>query len=299
MSKICVLIVEDEPISRETLTENLNEEGYETVCAASGEAAWDLIVATPERFEVILLDRMMPDIDGIEILRRVKSHPRLLHTPVIMQTSMAADADVVEGLRAGAYYYLIKPFSAETLLAIVAAAANDYREHQELQAEARQSGRILYCLQHARFSFRTPEEARGIATLLANAAPDPGRVVLGLSELMLNAVEHGSLAIGYGQKTRLIGEDRLPEEIARRLVLPEYADMRVEVEFERTAEEVRFLIRDQGAGFDWRAYLEMSPERAFHTHGRGIAMSRLLSFDRVEYRGRGNEVLAAVAVSAA
>lgn len=297
MAKICVLVVEDEPISLETLIENLDEEGYETVSADSGEAAWEMIAAAPERFDVILLDRMMPDIDGIEVLRRVKAHPRLLHTPVIMQTAMAADTEVAEGLRAGAYYYLIKPFSAETLLAIVAAAASDYREHLALQEEARQAGRILYCLQRASFVFRTPEEARSIATLVANAAPDPGRVVLGLCELMLNAVEHGNLGIGYNEKTRLIEEGRLAIEISRRLALPECAARQAELVLERRRGQLRFLIRDRGPGFDWRAYLEMSPERAVDTHGRGIALSRILSFDGIEYRGCGNEVLAYVALS--
>ena len=62
------------------------------------------------------------------------------------------------------------------------------------------------------------------------------------------------------------------------------------VEFMRNPGELRFTVRDQGKGFDWQQYLEMSPERAFDTHGRGIAMSKLLSFDRLEYRGCGNEV---------
>lgn len=294
MPKTCVLVVEDEPISLETLTENLVEDGYEAVSAASGEAAWSMLLASPERFSAILLDRMMPDIDGIEILRRMKAHPQFLHTPVIMQTGMAADGDVAAGLRAGAYYYLTKPFSADTLLAIVAAAINDCREYRELQREARRAGQTLLCLQSACFVFRSPEEARNIAALAANAAPDPERVVLGLSELMLNAVEHGNLGIGYQEKSLLIEDASLSEEIARRLAMPAYAAKHAELVIERSPERVSFLIRDQGGGFDWQRYLEMSPERAFDTHGRGIALSRLLSFDSLEYRGWGNEVLACI-----
>lgn len=294
MQKTRVLVVEDEPINQETLTENLGEEGYETVGVTSGEEAWALIAADPGRFDVILLDRLMPDMDGIEILRRVKAHPGLVHTPVIMQTAMTADAEVAEGLRAGAYYYLTKPFSADTLLAIVSAAARDYRAYLDLKREAQQAGRTLSHLKSACFAFRTPEDVRNIATLAANAAPDPGRVVLGLCELMLNAVEHGNLSIGYKEKTRLIEAGQLEDEIVRRLAAPEYAAKEAELVVERGGGQVSFLIRDQGSGFDWRGYLEMSPERAFDTHGRGIAMSRLLSFDRIEYRGSGNEVLALV-----
>lgn len=294
MDQSCVLVVDDEPIGRETLVENLSEEGYAVVEASSGEAAWRLIDADPGRFDAILLDRMMPDIDGIEILRRVKQHAALMHVPVIMQTGMATDADVLDGLRAGAYYYLTKPFSADTLLAIVAAATRDYRGHRQLAEEVQRQGRTLACLQRARFAFSTPDEARNLATLVANAAPDPGRVVLGLSELMLNAVEHGNLGIGYQEKSRLIEEGRLHEEIERLLADERYAKRRAVLDIERTANEISFLIRDEGDGFDWRNYLEMSPERAFDTHGRGIAMSRMISFDSLEYLGLGNEVKACI-----
>lgn len=294
MTKTCVLVVDDEPIGREVMAENLLDEGYEIVEADSGESAWAAIDATPQRFDAVLLDRLMPDMDGIEILRRVKNRPDMMHVPVIMQTGMTADADVLEGLKAGAYYYLTKPFAAETLLAIVAAAVRDYRSHLALEEEVKRQGSMLSCLTQARFVFRTPNEARNLATLLANAAPEPGRVVLGLSELMLNAVEHGNLEIGYQQKTQLIENDSLHAEIDRRLATAEFGNRQAELLVSRSADELTYRVRDQGAGFDWSGYLEMSPERAFDTHGRGIAMSRMISFDRLEYRGCGNEVEAAI-----
>ena len=296
MAQTSVLVVEDEPVTRMSLVETLQDEGYRVLAAVDGGQAWRLIAEGGERFDVILLDRMMPDMDGIEILRRVKEHPGTEETPVIMQTAMSADGEVLEGLRAGAYYYLTKPFSGDTLVAIVGAAIRDRLDYQELRREAERVGRSFGYLRQATFCFRTPEEARNLATLAANAAPDPGRVVLGLSELMLNAVEHGNLAIGYAEKTRLIDQERLPDEIARRLAAPEYSARTVHLEIERLADRVRFIVRDQGAGFDWTRYLELSPERAFDTHGRGIAMSRLLSFDELEYRGCGNEVVASIAI---
>lgn len=294
MTQTCVLVVDDEPIGREVMAENLSDEGYSVVEADSGEAAWALIDAAPQRFDAILLDRLMPDMDGIEILRRVKSRSDMMHVPVIMQTGMTADADVLEGLKAGAYYYLTKPFAADTLLAIVAAAVRDYRGHLALEDEVKRQGSTLGCLVEARFVFRTPTEARNLATLLANVAPDPGRVVLGLSELMLNAIEHGNLEIGYQQKTQLIESDSLLGEIDRLLVLSEFSGRQAELLVQRNAQEVVYRIRDQGVGFNWSGFLEMSPDRAFDTHGRGIAMSRMISFDRLEYLGCGNEVEAAI-----
>lgn len=294
MAKTCVLVVDDEPIGREMMAENLTYEGYLVVEADSGEAAWDLIDAEPARFHVILLDRLMPDMDGIDVLRRMKARPETMHLPVIMQTGMTADSEVLEGLKAGAYYYLTKPFAADTLLAIVAAAARDYYSRQALAEEVKRQGNVLSCLAEARFIFRTPQEARDLAALLANTAPDPGRIVLGLSELMLNAIEHGNLDIGYDRKTALIENGSLEHEIERLLNSAEFSNRHAEVRVRRSDGELSFRIRDQGAGFNWQGYLEMSPERAFDTHGRGIAMARMLSFERVEYAAQGNEVEAVI-----
>lgn len=214
--------------------------------------------------------------------------------PAILQTGMADDSDISDGLKAGAYYYLTKPFAAGTLLAIVNAATRDYRSRREMEARVGHQASMLSFLVEGRFEFRTTDEALDLAMLAANAAPDPSRVVLGLSELMVNAIEHGNLGIGYRLKTRLLDQGIFHDEIKRLLALPEFTEKRAQLELHRTAGELSFVIRDAGAGFDWQDYLEISPERAFDTHGRGIAMSRMVSFDRMEYRGAGNEVYAAV-----
>lgn len=294
MSTARILIVEDEPINQEVLADVLQEGGYGTTIAATGTAAWEHLSADPQHFDVVLLDRVMPDMDGIEVLKRMKAQPALVHTPVIMQTSMTGDIAVAEGLKAGAYYYLTKPFAADTLLAIVAAAAKDRFEYLHLQHAVRQATRTLTCLTSAEFSFRTTDEARDIAATLAGVTPEPERSVLGLSELMLNAVEHGNLGISYEEKSRLLADDALSTEVARRLEVPEFRRRRAVVEFRREPLRLRFVIRDEGAGFDWQKYIEMSPERAFDLHGRGIAMSKLVSFDHLQYLGTGNAVEAVV-----
>ncbi len=294
MSPIRVLVVEDEPLSLDLLEENLRFEGYDTTGVMTGSEAWELLSRDPEAFDVILLDRRMPDMDGIEILRRLMAQPATVRASVIMQTALAADTDIVEGLRAGAYYYLTKPFTAQALLAIVGAAARDRQGYRRLQMDVQRATRGLCCLQSARFRFRTPEQALDLAAVLAKTTPDPERTVGGLSELMINAIEHGNLGIGYEEKSRLLDQGRWREEVARRLDQPEHAGKLAELDFERADGEIRFHIRDRGPGFEWRRFLDLSPERAFHLHGRGIAMSRQLWFDRLEYLGAGNEVLAAV-----
>ena len=76
----------------------------------------------------------------------------------------------------------------------------------------------------------------------------------------------------------------------KRLDMPEYRDRKVTVKMHKNKQNIDFVICDEGEGFDFSGFLEMDPQRAFDNHGRGIAMSRLLSFDYLEYLGKGNEV---------
>ena len=107
--------------------------------------------------------------------------------------------------------------------------------------------------------------------------------MLGLTELLVNAVEHGNLEISYDEKTELTRERALQREISRRLALPAYRDRVAAVRFERSGGRVQVEICDQGPGFDPEPYLTIDPRRVFDSHGRGIAIAKLLSFDRLEY----------------
>jgi CheY-like chemotaxis protein len=292
--KPAVLVVDDEVFNLEILTEHLEDEGYATVGAEDGAQAWGLLQETPDSFDAVLLDIMMPEMDGMEVLARIKAHPDLNSLPVIMQTAKAGKQDILEGLQAGAYYYLTKPFEKDQLLAIVKTAIGDYQRYRVLQEETRQTTQTLALMNQGQFTFRTLTEGGDLVTLLSNALPEAAKVVMGLSELMINAVEHGNLGITYDDKSRLNDQGTWVEEVERRLALPENATKTVILEFERAEGEVSFLIQDQGDGFDWQNYLEISPERAFDTHGRGIAMAKMLSFDRMEYQGNGNRVLATI-----
>jgi hypothetical protein len=113
--------------------------------------------------------------------------------------------------------------------------------------------------------------------------------------LLFNAVEHGNLGLSYEEKTRLKWEDGWEQEVERRLALPENASKFASIRLDVGASEVVFTVQDTGAGFDWNAYLEFSPDRAFDPNGRGIAMARSLSFSNLEYQGNGNTVVARVA----
>jgi anti-sigma regulatory factor (Ser/Thr protein kinase) len=193
-------------------------------------------------------------------------------------------------MRAGAYYYLAKPFEEEMLFTIVHAAVCERQHYKELQKHLEEHCETLGLMDSACFSFQSLDQARSLATFVANACPEPSNIVMGLSEMMINAIEHGNLGITYADKTHFNAQGTWLEEVEKRLQLEQNKNTFATVEFLRGDKEIQMIIKDQGKGFDWKPFLEMSIERATDSHGRGIAMASIVSFSRVEYQGNGNEV---------
>jgi len=119
MAKPKILVVDDEEDILELLRFNLTKEGIAVVCAASGEEA--LKFARQERPNLMLLDLLLPGMDGLEVARRLKSDPSTQEIPVIMVTAKGEEADIVAGLEVGAEDYITKPFSPKVLIARVRA----------------------------------------------------------------------------------------------------------------------------------------------------------------------------------
>jgi len=114
-----ILVVDDEEDILELVRYNLARDGYRVVCAASGEQA--LNRAKSEPFDLIVLDLMLPGIDGLEVAKKLKSKPETRHIPIIMLTAKGEEADIVTGLELGADDYVTKPFSPRILIARVKA----------------------------------------------------------------------------------------------------------------------------------------------------------------------------------
>jgi len=289
-----LLIVDDDEFVRALMEEMLGLCGYDVSTAEDGRAAWEAIDAAPTRYDLMLLDKQMPRLDGISLLRQIRADQRFLDLPVIMLTADARPEDISQGLAEGAHHYLTKPSTEDILKTVIRGALADVRQKRELRALVGHHAGTLGLLCRAEFAYRSLAEAKDLALLLADASMDPARTVVGYSELLVNAVEHGNLGISYADKSRLLGEGRWVEEVEARLRDPDYAGKKVRVTLEKSGGSSRVTIRDEGAGFDWQSYLEFSPERAFDLNGRGIAMSRAVSFDSLEYLGNGNTVVTAV-----
>ena len=120
MAKETILVVEDEEDIRELLKYNLEKEGYQVSGATTGEEALKAVGNLLP--DLILLDLMLPGIDGLEVCRRVRGEVQTKHVPIIMLTAKGEEADIVTGLELGADDYITKPFSPRVLLARIRAA---------------------------------------------------------------------------------------------------------------------------------------------------------------------------------
>jgi CheY-like chemotaxis protein/anti-sigma regulatory factor (Ser/Thr protein kinase) len=286
------MVVEDDRAGRELLETLLTEEGHRIETAVDGEAAWARLQAGDPRIDVVLVDWVMPRLNGLELLERMKETDGFEMIPVVFQSARSDRESMRTAIAAGAFYYVSKPVDPQLLKTVVAAAVEDHERYQALQQTLHRGAQAALTLDEGLFRFHTIEQAGALATLLSRACPDPERTVVGLGELLVNAVEHGNLGITYEEKTTFLEEHSWEEEIERRLKLPENGEKRAEVRFERLPDRIVITIIDQGEGFDWQRFLTVSPERVFHAHGRGIAMANLMSFDRLEYEAPGNRVTA-------
>ena len=119
MAKERILVVDDEEDILELVGYNLAREGYRIICATSGEET--LKIAKSEPPDLILLDLMLPGIDGLEVTKSLKNDAKTRHIPIIMLTAKGEEADIVTGLELGADDYITKPFSPRILVARVRA----------------------------------------------------------------------------------------------------------------------------------------------------------------------------------
>ncbi|ULQ60666.1 response regulator transcription factor [Brucepastera parasyntrophica] len=133
MAKQSILIVEDDPDIRELLTFSLSREGWELLMAENGEAGLKLL--GEHLADCVLLDIMLPGIDGLEVLRRIKHQPDWSKIPVIMASAKGEESDVVTGLELGADDYIVKPYSPKILAARIKTVMRRRQESGAAQEE--------------------------------------------------------------------------------------------------------------------------------------------------------------------
>ena len=132
MSKKQIIVVEDEPDILDVLNYNLQREGFEVRTCENGADSLELIFRVMP--DLILLDLMLPGMEGLEVCRQLKSDNRSTHIPIIMVTAKGEESDIVLGLGLGADDYIVKPFSPKELIARVKAVLRRVVGENDLKA---------------------------------------------------------------------------------------------------------------------------------------------------------------------
>jgi anti-sigma regulatory factor (Ser/Thr protein kinase) len=291
-SETCyILIIENSNTDFQIMRQELNKRGFDVRCfhvdslhgmhEALEIRDWDLFISQCNG----------PDFCNSDILNLYKESGH--GVPFIVVTDNIERDRTLKLLDCG----VSDVVSTEDLNSLVPSMERwltNYAIQEEFRKKIKLFDDTLLLMRDASFCFQTLVEARKLADQLALICPEPEKRVFGLRELFVNAVEHGNLGITYQEKTILNENDSWDKEVERRLALPENAEKFVLVKIERTPEEIRFLIQDHGEGFDWKSYMDANPFMSYNSHGYGIAMAKGGSFDRMEYIGCGNKVLAVV-----
>lgn len=214
-----VLLVEDDADIRDLVRFNLEREGFAVETAADGDLGLDL--ATSKIYDAVLLDLMLPGVDGLEICRRLRRDPRSAQVPVIMVTSRGQEKDVIDGLNLGADDYITKPFSVKQLVARVRTAVRRYRDvpTQASQKPVHRGGIEIDPIRHeakvdGEAVILTLTEFR----LLHHLVRHPGRV-FSRSDLLPHAVGTGVVVIDRNIDVHIRNiRKKLGEDAAQRIL---------------------------------------------------------------------------------
>jgi two-component system alkaline phosphatase synthesis response regulator PhoP len=176
MAKTKILVVDDEADIRELVRLNLMREGYDVLECETGEQALQLSRAQIP--DLVVLDLMLPGIDGLEVCRKLKADPKTMQIPIVILTAKGEEADVVAGLEVGADDYVVKPFSGKVLVARVRRLLRRVAQPTEDQGVIRVRELMIDPARHeVRAQNRKVELTRTEFDILRTLARRPGLVL--------------------------------------------------------------------------------------------------------------------------
>lgn len=140
-----ILVVDDDPTMVKLINVNLKLNNYAVLEATSGEQALEIV--NSEQLDLVVLDIMMPGVDGWEVLRQIRSKPETQEMPVILVTAKTQDSDVIKGWELGADEYVIKPFNPLLLVEVVRMVLDrSYEERLERRKKQKEKLEVLRSL---------------------------------------------------------------------------------------------------------------------------------------------------------
>jgi CheY-like chemotaxis protein len=283
-----VLVVDDNPLDRTLVGKSIELAGWSCEYAHNGRDALEKIERG--RPDLVLTDLQMPEMDGLALVHEMKR--RFPDVPVVLITAYGSEELAVTALRAGASSYVPKRNLSRDLrpalgAVIEATSARRERRHlMEFMTASQATFRLDYDPAGPRALVTYCQDAMQMMNLLRPA--DLVRVGTALSEALRNAIDHGSLEL---LSTMREADDGSYDALRRkRLEEAPYRDRQVNVEMLLSRNEAKFVIRDEGPGFDPITLPDPTdPENLLRPCGRGVMLMRTF-MDEVNFNDRGNEV---------
>jgi two-component system OmpR family response regulator len=264
-----IMVVEDDPDISDMLCQLLRSQGYDTECVFDGAKAVERVVE--QRPEAIVLDVMLPGMNGFDVCRKLKFRKDTNQIPILMLTALNDPQSRRQGLRVGANRYLTKPFDPLDLLKELRDLLDNHRRLAD--GHARAQGEL-----HMQSDSRYREHLNDLLDELFQLTPlseaDIGRMRYAVLEMTENAIEWGN------------GRNE---------------DLTVTIAYEVSDDQMKFVITDQGPGFDRDdcphaaceedpvSHLDLREKLGLRQGGFGIMIAKGM-VDKVEYNGAGNQV---------
>lgn len=288
-----ILVVDADNDAIELLSKSLSDGGYKAIHVDSKDGAFRALTASSTDISTVLLDWDTLGGEGLEIVSRMQQTENWALIPVIV-INVPADSNLTAALDVGAFYCLTKPLEPRLINSVIASAIREFTNQKTMQENNASQLRGKTLIDTARFFCKTVAEAQALGNLLASFYPEPEKAIIGITELLLNAVEHGNLGITYDEKKQLMSVGGWEDAVNARQKLPQYVNKKAEAVIQRKDDGIYLQVSDEGPGFEWWHYLEMDPARAPHPNGRGIALANKISFSRMQFTQNGSRVLAVV-----
>lgn len=290
-----ILVVDDSPMDRSLIKGLLaNHSDWQVDLANDGRQAMEQIELDPP--DVVVTDLVMPEMNGLELLRVLQNNHADL--PVILLTAYGNESIAVEALESGAASYVPKAMQAERLVDSVARVL----EHA---AADRRRGRLDRCVLEVQWRVALENDPvlvralsdqvqRKMASVQFANAGERIRVSEALEEALLNAMYHGNLEISEQELSEArmdLSGRQLQQLVQGRLSQPQCRERKILAVIQISPTEVRFVIRDEGKGFDARSLIDNDdPAQSFEGgKHRGLTLIQSL-MDELTFNNAGNEL---------
>ncbi|MBF0413580.1 MAG: response regulator [Desulfamplus sp.] len=283
-----ILVVDDDISVVELVSKQLRSHGHSSVTAKNGEIALEYFLKEPVAFDMIISDVMMPVMDGLELLEKIRQHK--YDTPFIVMTGFGEIETVIKALKQGATDFLRKPYGLKELSSALYRIESMLNTKQSIE----QTLPFINTDFHTSMPSKTGLISGVVGFLQIVAKPycqlygiNSADITTSLTEALNNSVVHGNLDIPSELKNRSWQE--FQELLEERESIPEYCEQLVKVSFTVINMQMKWEIIDNGKGFDYTNLPKTNDPSKFLLSGRGLFLIRSF-MDKVSWNSKGNAI---------